>query len=185
MTRCETTAIVQDDDATRPTAARLRHRRAQAAQALSATSQRHAISWAALSQCPEWIASSCEMRDALAWAAGAWRHRWTLRMSIDGSALARVRQRLGDSAFCALIGEAGSDEAIGDSYELCDDALLRGGRQCLLASLDHAELQSCLRTLWWPELLNGATAMPSTETARAAIAWAIAHAPAQPETVTT
>ena len=137
-----------------------RHRRTRAARALAGAGSRGSIVWAELSQFPEWAFASDGMRDTLAWASGAWRHRDALRRCIDGGLLDRVRARLGNTAFSVLM-EAPASESVVDhetlatmceSPQALEAALPVSGREWLLASVGSSSLRRCLRELWWPNM---------------------------------
>jgi len=137
-----------------------RHHRTRAARLLAGADSRGSISWAELAQFPEWAFASEGMRDTLAWAAGAWRHRDALRRCIDGGLLDRVRARLGNTAFDVLMeapaAEGAVDQATLDamcrSPQALEEALPPSGREWLLASVGSAALRRCLRELWWPDM---------------------------------
>jgi hypothetical protein len=162
-----------------------RVRRAGAARLLAATPGRAAVPWQDLSALPDWASWPAERLEALAWAAGAWRHAAALRRCIDGRVLAMLRERLGPHAAQQLSASTGCEEASQPASDPCrfeasspaqiDTWLRNSGRSALLDGIPSDPLRSSLRAALWQQAADAAhPALPATD-ARALTLHALAH----------
>lgn len=163
-------------------AAATRKRRALAAHLLQGASCRGDIDWADLTQLPEWAAESPQSVAELAWLVGVWLHADGLRRSIDARLLARLKSRLGDTAFAAVMQpttpiaqDTAPSPPAPDTFD--DDSLTQAGRHVLLASISSTPLRLALRDLWSTCMHAAGPRAPARAAAQALVDLAIAHRP--------
>ena len=118
------------------------------------------LDWQALDTCPAWLAAPGEeARERLCAAAGAWWLAASLRASIDGKRLARVRDLLGEDGLAQLRASSSAlraealDEAPRPLLPPAEDTpahLLACGRALLGWSLAPALRAPVLAHLGWP-----------------------------------
>ena len=133
-------------------------RRAQRV-AIARALQGSALAWPDIDACPAWLAAPGEdAREQICASAGAWWLAASLRASIDGKRLARVRDLLGEEGLAQLRASAAAlraealDEAPRPLLPPVEDTpahLLACGRALLGWSLAPAQRAAVLAQLGW------------------------------------